>query len=312
MARYILNEQFVRGINLIETMYYPATSTPSRNTPGVNGDTSGGPAKYMRDPAYPALVSYVRRMSYLMSMGRPDASVALYLPSSSMWLGDAASDTQFVSTERLLSEHQIDFDIVDNDLLETFGLDTPGSIYTQSGNIFQTVIIPDAEVLSTNFMERLRLFAENHGRVIFLGGTPKIISGKTILDARPATPADFGFATVVPATLPETPTPPAQPPASAPTPMYVPPEILAALKTIPAQDATLETPDTAVRLIHRKLADAEVYLFFNESAAPVSHALRFKSKPKRIEAWDPQTGTVKPADSTLQLAPYETRILVVR
>ena len=69
MVRYILNEQFVRGINLVETMYYPATSTPGR----------GGPAKYMQDPAYPALVDYVRRMSYLMSMGSPDANVALYL-----------------------------------------------------------------------------------------------------------------------------------------------------------------------------------------------------------------------------------------
>jgi hypothetical protein len=29
-----------------------------------------------------------------------------------MWLGNDASDTAFVSTERLLSEHQIDFDIV--------------------------------------------------------------------------------------------------------------------------------------------------------------------------------------------------------
>jgi hypothetical protein len=42
-------------------------------------------------------------------MGEPAVSVALFLPSSSMWLGDAASDTAFVSTERLLSEHQIDF-----------------------------------------------------------------------------------------------------------------------------------------------------------------------------------------------------------
>jgi len=113
MVKYILDEQFVRGVNLVETMYYPATSTPGR----------GGPAKYMQDTGYPALVTYVRRMSYLMSMGRPDANVALYLPSSSMWLGDAASDTQFVSAERLLSEHQIDFDIVDEDFLAN-GADT--------------------------------------------------------------------------------------------------------------------------------------------------------------------------------------------
>ncbi len=71
----------------------------------------------MADPAFPELTAYVRRMSYLMSMGRPAARVALYLPSSSMWMGDDAADTQFVSTERLLSEHQIDFDIVSDDAL---------------------------------------------------------------------------------------------------------------------------------------------------------------------------------------------------
>ena len=38
-----------------------------------------------------------------MAMGRPEAQVALYLPSSSLWLGDDAADAQFVSTERLLS-----------------------------------------------------------------------------------------------------------------------------------------------------------------------------------------------------------------
>src|ERR1700733_10799891 len=106
MARYILNEQFVRGVNLVETMYFPASSSP------------GAPrSAYMEDPAYPALLRYVARMSYLMSMGRPTASVALYLPSSSMWMDDTAADAAFVSTERMLSERQIDFDIVNDDAL---------------------------------------------------------------------------------------------------------------------------------------------------------------------------------------------------
>ena len=106
MARYILNEQFVRGVNLVEMMYFPATSSGPRPAPS-----------YMGQPGFADLTTYVRRMSYLMSIGRPDATVALYLPSSSMWLGGDVSDQQFVSTERMLSEHQIDFDIVDEDAL---------------------------------------------------------------------------------------------------------------------------------------------------------------------------------------------------
>lgn len=321
MARYILNEQFVRGINLVETMYYPATSTPNR----------GGPAKYMQDPAYPALVAYVRRMSYLMSMGRPDANVALYLPSASMWLGDATADTQLVSAERLLSEHQIDFDVVDEDFLSgahepQFSdcavipnrstekhCGVPASLTTNSGNKYSTVIIPNATVLSDTAWTCLRNFVVSGNRVLFLGAAPRLISGKSVLDSLSTSPGAFSWAKVVPATLPETPTPPAQPPTSPPIPMVVAPEVLAALKSISPQDATLDTPDTAIRLMHRKLKDAEVYLFFNESPAASSHAIAFKSKPQRIEVWDPETGAVTPvATPTLELKPYETRILVVR
>jgi hypothetical protein len=239
-----------------------------------------------------------------------------------MWLGDAASDTQFVSTERLLSEHQIDFDIVDEDFLSR-NVGCPTCRFynpfgrTESGNIFHTIIIPNVAVLSDDIDKRLQDFVKTGGQVLFLGAVPKLIAGKTILDARALTPTDFTWATVVPVILPETPTPPAQPPAAPPAPMAVAADVLAALKsTVSPQDATLDTPDTAIRMMHRKLKDAEVYLFFNESAAPVSHTVSFAAKPHRIEVWDPVTGAAIPLPASdkapLQLKPYETRVLVVR
>ncbi|MDP9035904.1 MAG: beta-galactosidase, partial [Myxococcota bacterium] len=138
LARYILNEQFVRGVNLVETMYFPASS----------GGPRSAPAPYMRDAAYPALLNYVKRVSYLLSMGHPAASVALFLPSSSMWMGEEASDTAFVSTERMLSERQIDFDIVDEDALAATLKPAPGSLQSASGNRFHTVILPRPFILS--------------------------------------------------------------------------------------------------------------------------------------------------------------------
>ena len=102
----------------------------------------------MGQPGFPDLLSYVRRMSYLMSMGRPDASVALFLPSSSMWLGDDEADTQFVSAERMLSEHQIDFDTVDEDALAHDLKAFKGSFETLSGNRYRTVILSAASILS--------------------------------------------------------------------------------------------------------------------------------------------------------------------
>jgi hypothetical protein len=79
----------------------------------------GGLPAAMADPGWPALMDYIRRLTYVMAMGRPAAEVAVYLPSSSLWLGDAARDVAFVSTERMLAERQIDFDIINLDALAT-------------------------------------------------------------------------------------------------------------------------------------------------------------------------------------------------
>ena len=69
MARYILNEQVVRGVNVIETMFYPATSparrirasTTAPATPGAPARAAGRAFGVMRDPGWPALMEYSRR-----------------------------------------------------------------------------------------------------------------------------------------------------------------------------------------------------------------------------------------------------------
>jgi hypothetical protein len=311
MARYILNEQMVRGVNLIETMYFPATSAGARP-----------PSGYMGELGFPELLTYVRRLSYLMSMGRPDAMVALYLPSSSLWLGNDASDTAFVSTERMLSEHQIDFDIVDEDALARDLKPLKGSFETLSGNRYRTVILPAPMIISENALARLKAFAEGGGKVVFLGGAPKLIAGQTMRDAKPATAADFSWATVVNAQLPPTPTPPMEPPDAPPAPQAIPSEVLAAVNAaIIAPVVRLDAADTALRVMKRRWKDADVYLFFNEGAQASDHTATLMSKGRIVEVWDPQTVTVTPLRSThagaslavqLKLAAYETRVIVVR
>jgi hypothetical protein len=292
-------------------MYFPATSTPNAHK-----------SPYMEDPAYPALLTYVQRMSYLMSMGRPAASVALYLPSSSMWMGDAAADAAFVSTERMLSERQIDFDIVNDDALAKDLTAGHGTFETASGNRYATVILPNVSLLSQSAFDRLSAFARGGGHVLFLGRTPALISTKTILDARPATPADFTWASVVPGDLPPTPTPPAQPPASPPVAQVVPDAMQQAVSAaVPSPDVTLDKPDTALRTMRRRLKNADVYLFFNEGPEALSRAVTLRSEGKKVELWDVQTGKIVPAKATgamgtvriqLDLKPYETAVLVVK
>ena len=169
MARYTLNEQVVRGVNVIETMFYPATSpadafgppATAPATPGAPARPRGGPSALMRDPGWPALMQYLQRLTYVMSMGRPAAQVALYIPSSSMWLGDAASDTAFVSSERMLAERQIDFDIINQDALATdLKVDGLGRFETMSGNYYRVVILPSLAVISQAELDRLKAFSK--------------------------------------------------------------------------------------------------------------------------------------------------------
>ena len=344
LARYILNEQMVRGVNLIETMFFPATrpggAFPRPAAEGSSVPTPAGAAlsgaaaangvppaarqrSVMRDPGWPALMEYVSRAGYVLSMGRPAASVALYLPSSSMWMNDRDSDTQFVATEQMLAERQIDFDIINVDALATDLKAGPGTLETMSGNRYRTVILPAPSVLSAAELDRLRTFARGGGKVLFLGRTPGLIYSKTILDGRASTDADFSFATVeTSAQLPPTPTPPAQAPVSPPAPQVVPAAIETALgKAVPVREVALDSPSSALKVLTRRLKDADVYFFFNESAEPLTRSVTLKTAGKTVESWDEASGTVSPQAATpgkgtvtvkLDLKPYETELITVR
>jgi hypothetical protein len=83
----------------------------------------------------------------------------------------------------------------------------------------------------------------------------------------------------------------------------------------------LDTASTALRYTRRRLKDADVYLFFNESAGDFSHSVTVRSDGRRVERWDPRTGKIMPVPATgrngsmkilLSLKPYETNIFVVR
>ncbi len=287
MARYVFDEQIVRGINLTEGMSFGSSiSQPAAATP----PHPRMPAA-MADPGWPVLMDHVRRLSYIMSMGRPAASVALYLPSSSLWLGDSAADVAFVAAEQMLSERQIDFDIISLDAVATDLKAGPGTFETLSGNRYRTLIFPSLAVLSQAEVDRLKAFASGGGKVLFIGRTPALIYTRSIREARAATPSDFAFAAVeASAQLPPTPTPPGQPPAAPPAPQLVPPAIETALNTaVGPRTVTLDKPDTALKVSTRRLKDADVFLFFNEGpepSAPHSHAQNRRRHRRSLEPGD--------------------------
>jgi hypothetical protein len=74
-----------------------------------------------------------------------------------------------------------------------------------------------------------------------------------------------------------------------------------------------------VGFIHRKLSDSDVYFVVNSNNQPADGSIRFRSVRTAVESWDPDSGRViealKIADEAripLQLAPYESRVFVLR
>jgi hypothetical protein len=71
----------------------------------------------------------------------------------------------------------------------------------------------------------------------------------------------------------------------------------------------------------RRWKDADVVLFFNEGPAASTHTVSLTGQGKKMEVWDPQTGTItslvaqKSTDGvkvSIALQGYETRVLVMR
>jgi hypothetical protein len=171
-------------------------------------------------------------------------------------------------------------------------------------------------VLSKATIDRLKAFVAGGGHVLFAGATPSLIANGTYLDEAQAKPEDFSWATVSAFPLAVVPTPPAFPTSAAPGPLNPPSELVAALDAAtPGKETMLATPDTAIRILQRKLNDATVLMVFNESAAPVKNQLVLHLDGKTVERWDPETGGVAAAGGAsripLELAPYTTALFVV-
>jgi hypothetical protein len=184
------------------------------------------------------------------------------------------------------------------------------------------MIVPRAELLPEAVVARLKSFARSGGKVVFLGAGPEFVGGRNDLNARKAGADEFAWATVVAGELPVTPTPPAQPPTSAPEPMVVPAGYFEALqKALPLSNVALETPNAGLRVMTRRLNDATVVLLFNESSAALEDRLMVGKAGARVEVWDVQSGKSAPVKTVrvgakaavpLSLGAYATEVLVVR
>jgi hypothetical protein len=320
---WILNHQIALGINHFEFMFFRSSASGPPEAPAASGgpggprrkdappsDTPQPPAalargvapagyRYLNDPKFPALAEYTNRTTYVLAQGRPAAQVGVYVPSSSFWFGDNAANRSFLSIVHTLLEHQRDVDFVDEYALSTSLALQGGELVNRSGQGYRAIVVPPVVAISQAALDRLQAFAAAGGKVVFIGGAPRLVMKKNFLTGAPA--GDLGWAFVEPTRA-------------------VTPGVLAAL---PASDVTIDTVVPGLKYNHRRLKDGDAYFFFNEgdSAIHVNATAVARDTASRAQVFDGATGRIEALDGArvangkatlpLNLESWETKLVVV-
>lgn len=296
-AKWVLDHHLVRGINLFQAMSYLSCKEGFRPyfcPPDLNLSPQW--------PHFSRLFAYADRMSYLLSVGTPTASIALYYPTTSGWLGDFSADKAGLAVAQQLLEGQRDFDFVDDDSLHAVLKLQSGALVNRSGQRYRAVIVPPGKAISEKALGQLEQFAKAGGRVVFVGRLPELVVGRTFLHAAKG-PSQLSWA------------------------VFEPKERLSAgvLARLPDPDCTVEAAHggaacPSVKYTHRRLADAEVYFLFHEGKEPLETAATFEGSGSP-QCWDAVTGATariegwsrrgKHVRIPLRLEPFETKTIVL-
>ncbi len=165
--KWIVDQQYVRGITLLIPICYPY-STRENLMPGERPHF--GPInplwKYID-----IFHTYVARLGYLLTRGRPVCSTAFYYDIRSIWAGAStqkkAIELHEAIAETLLSS-QCEFDFIDDDTLAS-GICQNGFI--QIGTMqYDTLIVPATRWMTDNAIESLKRFVHAGGKLIIIDG----------------------------------------------------------------------------------------------------------------------------------------------
>ena len=280
-AKWVTDHQFVRGINLFEWMYWPAST---------RGD--GQPKGWFGDPEFPGTAQYANRVSFLLSNGRPASSIAVYYPTASEWMGDSKADSSSLAICRKLLENQFDFDFIDDYAILHVLTPYQQGLMNRSGQVYKIILIPSVKAMDKAVLDKLKAFSESGGKVVFTANLPTVIMERNFRDA--GSRYEFGSMQQTGGH------------------QY--------LALLPESDFVLEKKSAGVKYMHRKVNDGDLYFIFNEDDSSIETAVTLAGNGK-VTTWNALTGVVSDTESTgsgnetvrinLNLKPWESKMVVV-
>lgn len=282
-AKYVLDHQFARGINMYEMMFWPSSAggaSQNKNWLSMQG--------------VDRLMTYCNRVSWLLSQGRPAAQLAVYFPTSSMWLGDNESDRHLLSVTQTLLENGYMFDYVDDDALGSDVLRLENAtLVNRSNQAYKVLIVPSVSVLSVKAWEKINRFAEQGGKVLFWGYKPSMLTDRSFHSPQPFEQVKGSM----------------HEPSGRLTPI-----VISCLAGLPFSSGT----PSNIRLTHRKIAGEDFLFIFNEGRESATWSFPV-SASSQLKTWDAWNGEIRPLKAistegnlSLDFQPYEAKIISIK
>nr|HEV7953218.1 glycosyl hydrolase [Candidatus Acidoferrales bacterium] len=269
-------------------------------------------------PAMPDITKYFQRVSFLLRQGRPVNDVAIYVPTSDAY---AQFSPGKVSIDQLMNnllgpnlipqilESGYNFDFIDDAAIQNLGKVESRALAVNT-NRYSVVILPGVERIPLGTLRKLKEFAQKGGVLIATRKIPSMAPG--LMDGEKETAEVRAIAKEL---FEET---------SAPG-HFVKDEKTGfgdLLNSLAKPDLTIFTPD--VGFVHRSVAGAEIYFIVNTGSQRINALAEYRGDPgtndSHGEWWNPFTGAATEAEPEnfsisgntypIELAPYESRILV--
>ncbi len=297
-AKYVVDHQIVRGINFFEFMYWAA---------GTGGTT------WMAQDGMKELNEYTDRATYLMAQGVPGARIAMYMPTTTYWLGNNSADATVMSLTQTLLQHQRDFDFVNDDAFNEVLTVGDGYLENASGQKYYTLILPGIDVISEDAWAKIEEFVDKGGKLLVWGKRPDYLIGRTF--TQPKLFPDYTKALFEPTTN-----------WTAAVERAMPQAEMTIIKEQPAAQGRQRgrvaepLPTDSVRYTRKMLPDADVYFIFNEGGVQADFKAEFDGKGE-VSEWNAYTGEVKKVNAdqsgdkvrmTFSLKPWESKIISIR
>ncbi|MDR2840867.1 MAG: glycoside hydrolase [Paludibacter sp.] len=299
-AKYVVDYQIVRGINFFEFMFWMSGSKR---------------ANWMSSPQMADLNAYSNRSVYLMSQGVPGARIAVYYPTSTMWLGNNEVFTHITSISETLLQHKRDFDYINDDAFNQVISVNQGYLQNGSGQKYYTLIIPSADAITADAWAKIEEFASRGGKLLFWGKKPDMLVDKTFTKPQ-SFPADFSKYLAEPSSNWTATVEAAMPDAEM--------SIQLSANRINARRQNIQTskePATNfIRYTRRVLPDADIYFIFNEADSACSFTAEF-DKIGVVQQYNGVTGEISNIAFSVknnktivkfEMAAWESRIISIK